>query len=93
MDERTPEEQAVLDELKEERFTDNISSINWAEGYETAPGYNPANRTPKKVNKEKVRNLLRIFGADIFGPALDSFVDAVAAYFSGESAPSVEPFA
>ena len=93
MDERTPEEQAVLDELKEERFTDNISSINWAEGYETAPGYNPANRTPKKVNKEKVRNLLRIFGADIFGPALDSFVDAVAAYFSGESAPTVEPFA
>ena len=56
MDERTPEEQAVLDELKEERFTDNISSINWAEGYETAPGYNPANRTPKKVNKEKVNN-------------------------------------
>ena len=49
MDERAPEEQKVLEELKEERF-EEISNINWSEGYETAPGYDPSNRTPKKVN-------------------------------------------
>lgn len=90
-EDRSPEEQKVLEELKEERF-EEISNINWSEGYSTEPGYDPSNRTPKKVNKEKVKNLLRIFGADIFGPALDSLVDAVSAYFSGDTE-GMEPFA
>ena len=92
MDENlSPEEQAVIEELKKERF-ENISNINWSEGYRTSPGYDPTKRTPKSVNKEKVKEFLRIFGADIFGPALDSLVDAVSAYFAGDSE-GIEPFA
>jgi len=92
IEELSPEEQAVLDELAKERYENLPSLINWAEGYETSPGYNPANRKPKKVNKDKVRNLLRIFGADIFGPALDQVVDMVVALFqSGD--PGDTPFA
>lgn len=90
-EDRSPEEQKVLEELKEERF-EEIINIIWSEGYSTEPGYDPSNRTPKKVNKEKVKNFLRIFGADIFGPALDSLVDAVSAYFSGDTE-GMQPFA
>ena len=60
MDENlSPEEQAVIEELKKERF-ENISNINWSEGYRTSPGYDPTKRTPKSVNKEKVKEFLRI---------------------------------
>ncbi len=91
-EELTPEEQQLLEELTEERFVDLPRLINWTDGYETEPGYQYSDRTPKKVNKEKVRNFLRIFGADIFGPMFDAFVDNVVAYFqSGE--PGDEPFA
>jgi len=84
-DNLTPEEQAVLDKLKDNHISaKQVTFIDWAEGYSTEPGYQYQNRVPKKVNREKLRNFLRIFGIDIIEDALES----LASKLSGtESAP------
>ena len=70
----TPEEQAVLDRLEGNHISDkSVTLIDWSEGYDTEPGYQFQDRIPKKVNREKLRNFLRIFGIDIVGDALESF--------------------
>ena len=70
----TPEEQEVLDRLEGNHISDkSVTLIDWSEGYDTEPGYQFQDRIPKKVNREKLRNFLRIFGIDIVGDALESF--------------------
>lgn len=86
----TPEEQKLLDELGANRYEPG-PGIDWNEGYATTPGYNPATRTPKNVNKDKLRNLLRIFGGDIFGPAFSQFVDVVAQFLSSGKSEGAPP--
>ena len=72
-EELSPQEQQLLEDLEKNQFGEKEpSSINWNEGYSTEPGYDPSNRKPKKINKEKLENFLAIFGGRIFSDAIDA---------------------
>ena len=74
-EELSPQEQQLLEDLEKNQLgfgEKKPSSINWSEGYSTEPGYDPSNRKPKKVNKEKLENFLAIFGGRIFSNAIDA---------------------
>jgi len=95
----SPEEQKLLEELSTNRYdpnelpkdttlVDNRHGVQWE-------GVGPSR--PHEFDKEKFREfytlILKMMGADIFGPALDNLIDAITNYFSGATPPKEPPFA